>query len=266
MVASRDYAKEFLGIINKSSGKHSTYQLFRDFVGLSSRSISNQRFLYNQKLEDEYLDIAKKYSKEELSRMGELLALTFMALSQRSYDFLGHCYMSLGLGNERAGQFFTPYHVCQFMARINYLDKLPDTGYFSVQDPAVGSGGMLIAYAENLQNQGYKLEEQLLCSGIDIDALVAEMAYIQLSILNVPAEIYVGDSLSGKYSRVYYTPAYITFSHAQKTSHKPINDSTQENINTVLAEPQIDSTKVAKPIVEDTKRKAKTNVPQLSLF
>ena len=51
-----------------------------------------------------------------------------MALDQnQEQDFLGKMFMRLDLGNRSAGQFFTPYHVCELMAEVvatNALEKI----------------------------------------------------------------------------------------------------------------------------------------------
>ncbi len=265
MASARDYSKEFFSTINKLAGKHSVHKLFSDFVSLSARAISNQLFLYNQKLEDEYLDIAKKYSGEELKGVSKLLAITYEALAECPSDFLGHCYMSLGLGSKNMDQYFTPYPVAQMMAAINDLGKLPNAGYFSILDPTAGSGVMLIAYSEKLKSQGFNLEEQLLCVGVDIDAVVAEMAYLQLSILNIPAQIYVGNSLSEEYSRVYHTPSYLTFARATKTP-KSVDHSVIENVEAMVSETIVDSMSIDEPIIKMPKQIAKIDISQLALF
>lgn len=46
-----------------------------------------------------------------------------MALEKNpEQDFLGSIFMSLNLGNEHNGQFFTPYHVCELMAEVTMED------------------------------------------------------------------------------------------------------------------------------------------------
>ena len=52
------------------------------------------------------------------------------------------------LGNDHAGQFFTPYDVCRCMAEITFDPKLhPDMeGFISVSDPACGAGATLLAF------------------------------------------------------------------------------------------------------------------------
>lgn len=58
-----------------------------------------------------------------------------MALDQnQEQDFLGKTFMRLDLGNRSAGQFFTPYHVCELMAEVvatNALEKIEQYGYIS---------------------------------------------------------------------------------------------------------------------------------------
>ena len=62
-----------------------------------------------------------------------------MALDQnQEQDFLGKMFMRLDLGNRSAGQFFTPYHVCELMAEVvatNALEKIEQYGYISINDP-----------------------------------------------------------------------------------------------------------------------------------
>ena len=56
--------------------------------------------------------------------------------------------MMCELGNDHAGQFFTPYDVCRCMAEITFDPKLhPDMeGFISVSDPACGAGATLLAF------------------------------------------------------------------------------------------------------------------------
>lgn len=45
-------------------------------------------------------------------------------------------------------------------------------------------------------------------SCIDIDSVAADMAFIQLSLLGIPAEVVTGNTLTMKLNRVRYTPVY----------------------------------------------------------
>src|ERR1700722_17038002 len=93
---------------------------------------------------------------------GEVLAAVMQAMDRTpkmhegnmSHDVLGGAYEYLlkrfsdGSGT-RAGQFFTPREVVELIVEI-----LDPRGFESVYDPALGSGGMLIASANLLKSHG----------------------------------------------------------------------------------------------------------------
>ncbi len=119
--------------------------------------------------------------------------------------------MSLNLGSATKGQFFTPYHVSQLMAEINFAEtenKLKEQEFITLSDPCCGSAGMIIAFAETMLNKGYNYQNQLFVEVIDIDEMCFMMAYIQLSLYGIPARVMLGDSLAWKFSKVLYTPMY----------------------------------------------------------
>ena len=81
-------------------------------------------------------------------------------------------------------------------------------GFVTVSDPASGAAGMIVAYAEYLLEAGYNPSEHMFGSCIDIDPVAADMAFIQLSLLGIPAEVVTGNTLTMKLNRVRYTPVY----------------------------------------------------------
>lgn len=104
-----------------------------------------------QQREERYLQTIGKYEKEYQEMMPNLFAVTAAALDDNpEQDFLGKLYHRIGLEQEQKGQFFTPYHICEFMSEINYagdemLDAKTGKKYITVSDPACGAGAMLIA-------------------------------------------------------------------------------------------------------------------------
>ena len=80
--------------------------------------------------------------------------------------------------------------------------EIPDLG-----QPAVGAGGMVLAFARVMMEEGHAPHRWLLVQCIDADRMVALMCYIQLSLWHIPAEIVVGDTLSMKACEVFHTPA-----------------------------------------------------------
>lgn len=59
-------------------------------------------------LQEEYLAIAKRYTREEVEAFASLLGILVNLLEPTPQDILGELFMALNLGNERTGQFFTP--------------------------------------------------------------------------------------------------------------------------------------------------------------
>ena len=78
----------------------------------------------------------------------------------------------------------------------------------TLSEPCSGSGGMIIAYAETMKEKGYNYQHQSYVEAVDIDDICFKIAYIQLSLLGIPAKVIRGDSLAMRYFEVYYTPFY----------------------------------------------------------
>ncbi|MDU2191454.1 MAG: N-6 DNA methylase [Klebsiella pneumoniae] len=81
-------------------------------------------------------------------------------------------------------------------------------GIATVSDPACGAAGMLIAYAECLLEADINPSMHMFGSCIDIDPVAADMAFIQLSLLGIAAEVVTGNTLTMQIRRVRYTPVF----------------------------------------------------------
>lgn len=133
------------------------------------------------------------------------------ALEAKFHDFLGAIFMELELGSDAMGQFFTPYHIQLLMAKMLMPDveqTIRREGFVTVSDPASGAAGMIIAYAEILLESGYNPSEQMYGHCTDINPIVADMSFIQLSLLGIPAQLVTGNALTLECSRVRFTPVY----------------------------------------------------------
>lgn len=205
-----DYLKEFTSKLQKIDYSKRISDVFRDFLILSTCALA-QPFYRSDEFEQKYLETVKKYKKEQAEELSQLLAFLIAALTEKHQDFLGQVYMQLNLGNSAKGQFFTPYHISQFMSEINFAEtesKLNEHEFITLSDPCCGSAGMIIAFAETMQNKGYNYQNQLFVEVIDIDEMCFMMAYIQVSLYGIPARVMLGDSLAWKFSKVLYTPMY----------------------------------------------------------
>ena len=205
-----DYLKEFNSKLKSLDRSKSVETVFRDFLTLSTYSLA-QPFYRSDEIEQKYIDTIKNYTKEQANGFPQMLALLVSALEEKHQDFLGQIYNCNNFGNANKGQFFTPYHVSKMMAEINIPDiekQLEEKDYITVSEPCCGSGGMIIAFAESLKDNGYNYQHQLYVEAIDIDELCFKMTYIQLSLLGIPARVIRGDSLSMQYYEMIYTPFY----------------------------------------------------------
>jgi len=131
--------------------KYDTRQVFEDFVICCAYSLANAAS-YNQEREDEYLRIAKKYEKEEFNSFAKMFAALQIELGKEDFDdVLGNLYEDLGLSSKHLGQFFTPIHISDLMAKITFnaddtKKEIEKEGYTSMSDPCCGSGRMLLSY------------------------------------------------------------------------------------------------------------------------
>lgn len=205
-----DYLKEFISKLQNLDHSKRIFSVFEDFLTLSTCSLA-QTICRSDEIEQKYLKTINKYTKGQTEEFSKLLALLVMGLEEKYQDFLGQVYMQLNLGNSVKGQFFTPYHLSQFMSEINFInieEKLEAQDFITLSDPCCGSSGMIIAFAETMKNKGYNYQRQLFVEVIDIDEICFMMSYVQLSLLGIPARVMLGDSLAWKFSKVLYTPFY----------------------------------------------------------
>lgn len=173
--------KAFLDAFGRLTNRHRAWDVWRDFITMFACSLSNPLDKeHRDKREALYLEIIKKYNKQEQEVFPELAAQTVLALEENpEQDFLGSIFMSLKLGDEHNGQIFTPYHVCELMAEMTMDDVVK------------------------------KVEQ-------DIDETVALMCYIQLSLLGVAGYVKVGNSLTEPMTdnddkeNYWFTPMYFS--------------------------------------------------------
>src|SRR5690625_4462080 len=160
------------------SGKYSRYSIFRDFIILAACSISNSVDKSQWKNREKmYMDTISKYEKKEAEKFAEMLALTVLAYESRMGDFIGELYMSMEFGNKDVGQFFTPYPVSRMMSQLVYSQK-KDDDVITLNEPACGSGGMIVAFAETMRidKRNYQTDLKVVCNDLDYDAV--RMCYV----------------------------------------------------------------------------------------
>ena len=195
--------KDFLKLFNELTYCRSGWQVWEDLVTVMACSLSNsvdRTEKHFEKREKQYEQAIK--SLGGVDKPAQMFAVLVNAFEENPYqDFLGKLYMNLNLGSHWHGQFFTPYHVCDCMARMmienqDVKREIEQKGYVSICDPCVGGGAMLIAAASTFSRLGINYQESVVFVGQDLDPVVAKMAYIQLSLLGCPGYITVANTLT----------------------------------------------------------------------
>lgn len=195
----------------KDTGRHlGRWEVFSDFLSLAASELDMARIRAPESIEH-CRKICARYEASDIAKMQEMFCMMVCALEAKFHDFLGTIFMVLELGDNFRGQYFTPYPVQSLMARMlmpGVRDTIRREGIATVSDPACGAAGMLIAYAECLLEADINPSMHMFGSCIDIDPVAADMAFIQLYVLGIAAEVVTGNTLTMQIRRVRYTPVY----------------------------------------------------------
>jgi len=210
---THDYLTILEHAIRQLSYNQHLFTTFRHFVELSAIAFSNVTDPINKDArEAQYMAIVQQYKPEAFQKFPELLGLLIECLEQEPTDVLGVLYHRLELHNEQSGQFFTPYPVCQAMARMLVNDAkhlVEEQAFIRAHEPCVGSGAMVIALAQALREKGINYQQCLHVTAIDVDLLAVHMAYVHCTLLHIPAVIVHGDTLRLQTYSVWRTFAHV---------------------------------------------------------
>ncbi len=206
-----EYHKEFEKTIRSVSHSKHLWEVFSDFCEMAAISLSNA-ICPDQEREKRYLEIVVRYQPEEVQILPKLLGITAMALEGAECDFLGEMFMGLELASHWHGQFFTPFHVCHLMAEMNLAgieEAIEKRGFATTVEPCCGAGAMVIGLAKACLKNKINYQQRLHVTAIDISATAAHMAYIQFTLLHIPAIVYTGNSLTMEIREPWVTPAHV---------------------------------------------------------
>jgi hypothetical protein len=169
--------------MNRVASRYGVHHLFQDFLDILICCFSNGQ------MENRYRELIDKYQKPEAYSLSEALgALTIEMIGpdgQGFIDVLGKYYME-HVATGHIGQFFTPMHICNLLARLNN----PEGVYKRIFDPACGSGRMLMATG--------KINPHATFFGADLDGTCAKMTVINLCLNKLYGQVAWQDSLSGE--------------------------------------------------------------------
>lgn len=213
-----DYKKDFIKILNDMDRSKSRAENFRNFCEMSYCALAKKTATDEETanaFEERYMSIVSTYSdKDDVRKMPEMLCFITLALNEKGCDFLGEIAADIEVLDKKRGQFFTPYDVSKLMAYITIPSVetiIKEEGFFSLSDPAAGSGCMILVAADVVQEQGYNPMDYMSVQAVEINKLTYYMLFIQLSMRGIAAEVIHGNSLSLEVFESAYTPAALHF-------------------------------------------------------
>ncbi|MDC7861452.1 N-6 DNA methylase [Pantoea ananatis] len=221
--------KQFVSVFRHTACHLRRWDVFSDFITLAASEL-DLATIHAPESMARCRKICGRYRPEDISDLHRLFGMMVSTLEANFHDFLGAIFMELELGDGRQGQYFTPYSVQSLMARMlmpGVQEAVKREGLFTLSEPTCGAGGMVVAVAECMLEAGLNPSEQMFASCIDIDPVAADMAFIQLSLLGIPAEVITGNTLTLKFSRVRYTPVYYANDFGERLK-------TQRRINAMM--------------------------------
>jgi hypothetical protein len=194
----------FRKLLESISHRHDTRRVFDGFTRLAACAVAAQT------REAEYLDEAKRWTKDELHLFSKALGALVIEMESHPFeDIIGGFYMDFALstkGQQWNGEFHTPKAICDLMARMTVeVNSLPADGPITVCEPACGAGAMILSLAQILPPEARR---RLRVTAIDINRTACDMTFINTTLWGIPTRVIHGNSLSlecwAAWSNIHY--------------------------------------------------------------
>lgn len=209
--------KDFLRLLDGFDRSKRRCEVFADFCEAAYCAIAKRASPYadqRETLEKQYMQVVARYpNKDDVRKMPELLAIATIAIGAGGLDFMGQVAGELGALDAGLGQFFTPYDVSRLIAEMNLgdaADMIAERGFITVQEPAAGAGGMLVAAADALEAQDLSLHDVWM-EAIELSRGTFHMLYLQLALRGIAGRVICGNALSNETFISAFTPAAARF-------------------------------------------------------
>ena len=213
-----------IGSMTKHGMRHA--EVFDDFLEAAFCAVAKTTHLPGERaeaLEERYMRVVRKRPPDYVAELPKLLGLMTLGVQAGGVDFLGKAAGELGSLSEHLGQFFTPYEVSRLIVKMTIdedlmREKIAEKGYIDVGEPACGSGGMLLAVAEALEELGFDPSKHMLAHATDLSSLAFRMAYLQLDARGIPAKVVHGNTLTLETFGCEVTPAFVRFEFERRAA------------------------------------------------
>lgn len=166
------------------------------FLAIRGRFLSGEQF---EKNEAEYMAIvgACRRPKETMTALSKMLGCVGVALQAEPVDFVGPVFSVLS-ADSHMGQFFTPFHISYFMAKVAFDEPrtlMAGRPFLRCSEPACGVGGMILAANQVLREAGLDVAREAHWSAIDIDSRAHRACFLQLALTDCSADVFRGNAL-----------------------------------------------------------------------
>ncbi|HDR1436367.1 TPA: SAM-dependent DNA methyltransferase [Pasteurella multocida] len=235
-----DFEQKFTALFKSISPHYRRSEVFYDFITILG--LEFYLVLYGEQadetLKQRYQIAVAHYTEDEKQKLVELSVIIVEALENKAYDFLGSVFMGLELGDRYKAQHFTPSYVAQAMVTMtlsNCHDLIQQRGFILLQEPTCGSGVMIIEAYNYLRRESFNPQQQMWVQARDLDFTAAMMCYIQMTLLHIPGEVIIGNTLTNEVNYHLYTLAHILGNWNKKL--EDVDSYTEAEYQVIESEP-----------------------------
>lgn len=206
-----------LKVSDITHGRISRPQTYSDFLAycallMSSRTDpvhAKQRYIALEQIQKNYNETEWQMFQQGLEALCD--TATENTRIGRFDDLFAKTYIQIGASNRSLKQDFTPVSVSQLLAKINlkHRSELPPEGFITVGDPACGSGTLLLAVADCIEENGLNPSAHMVAQAVDLDIRCVHMTYLNLSLYGIPAVVVCGNTFALEERDRWYTPVYL---------------------------------------------------------
>lgn len=215
---------QLLAAIEGISRSRSLAENYRNFCEASYCALAKRTAPTAERadaLEARYMSVVKGYGDEKhasMAKIKELFHQVKSSVSASGEDLLGRAYMEAEMGNSRLGQEFTPVSITRLLSKLcdneshlraNVEAILAEGRLVTVLDSCCGSGGMILEFADQLRMAGFDPRLTMVADMMDIDPLCTQMAFVQAEMLDLPAVVTQGDTLTLDVHEHSHTTAFL---------------------------------------------------------
>lgn len=200
----------FENLIKQFEPRFDLRMAFSDFLTMSMCSVTLNPLTGKSHYEELYMETVAKYAESDLRHLFPKMFATLVAEMDKRLgggacgDVLGEFYEK-NIARKGTQQYFTPWHVCTFMAQSAAAEARSASGEkaLRVLEPSCGSGRMLLA----MRSVTRPSDEFY---GVDIDHVCVQMACLNLFLCGMfRSEVMCGNFLLPDDFRVSYRLSFL---------------------------------------------------------